>query len=176
MLAAVAVAVVLRVAGSDDPAAGADDDRPLPEQLAARMVTILEQASPDEHADHGHHFDEEASGIVCAAETYGYEPADATTVAQVEVVYGLHMCAEYGPGLVWPGAIRASGPLAVELSAEPATVLLPEQALAGEEGVSHADRVRAILPEQYHAQALAADGFDPDVAEVLRQRFEAASS
>lgn len=183
VLAAVVVALLLRgMGGSESPAAAEDerelpeqDERGLPEQLADRVVQVLEQATPQEHADHGHHFDEEAQGIVCAADTFGFEPADATSLDQVEVVYAQHMCAEYGPGLSWPGAVRASGPLAMELTTDPATVRLPEQALPGEEGVTHADRVRAIIPEEYHEEVLAADGFDPDVAETLRGRFEAAN-
>jgi hypothetical protein len=96
-------------------------------------------------------------------------------VDDVEVVYAHHMCAEVGTGFGWPDAVRAAGPLAVELT-DPATVLLPEQALAGEEGVNHADRIRAIIPEQYHEAALAPEGFaDPAVADRLRERFEAAA-
>ncbi|QSB16420.1 hypothetical protein JQS43_09130 [Natronosporangium hydrolyticum] len=179
VVAAVVVAVGLRLVGpaEDQPAApvAGGDDRPLPEQLADEVVTLLEGASLAEHAAHGHHFDEDAHGIVCAADTLGFEPTTASTVDEVETIYAHHMCAEYGPGLYWPDALRASGPLVVELDTAPASIMLPEQALVGEEGVTHADRVRSILPEEYHEQVIAADGFDPDVAEVLRDRFESIS-
>jgi hypothetical protein len=183
LAAVVAGALVLRLGGGDpDP----DEPATLPEQLAARVVETLEASSTSEHAAHGHHFGEacEPNGqlcdaaavrIVCAAEAFGFEPAEATTVDEVEVVYAHHMCAEVGTGFGWPDAIRAAGPLAVELT-DPVTVLLPEQALAGEEGVAHADRIRAIIPERYHEAALAPEGFaDPGVAERLRERFEAAA-
>ena len=174
LAAVVAAAVLLRVAGGGgDTEAG--EPASLPEQLTARVVATLEESSSSEHAEHGHHFDEEAVRIVCAAETFGFEPAEATTVDDVEMVYAHHMCAEVGTGFGWPDAVRAAGPLAVELT-DPVTVLLPEQALAGQEGVNHADRIRAIIPEQYHEAALAPEGFAaPAVAERLRERFEAAT-
>jgi hypothetical protein len=177
LVAVAAVAVVLRVAdGGGDAGAGPPaEPASLPDQLAARVVEILEASSTSEHAEHGHHFDAAAVGIVCAAETFGFEPPAAATVDEVDVVYAHHMCAEIGTGFPWPDAIRAAGPLAVELT-DPVTVLLPEQALPGVEGVDHADRIRSIIPEQYHAAALAPDGFaDPAVAAQLRQRFEGAS-
>jgi hypothetical protein len=171
--ATVATVLILRGGSGDgeaDPLAGA----PLPERLAAEVVVTLEQASQAEHADHGHHFEEEAHGVVCAARTFGFDPPDATTAQEVRVVYAHHMCAEIGPGLGWPQAVRAAGPLAAELT-EPMTVRLPETALPGVEGVSYADRVREIIPERLHEPALAPDGFaDPEVAEQLRQRFESA--
>jgi hypothetical protein len=184
LVVAVAVAVAIGLRGwtgeagpavGGDPAAAVDRDLPLPEQLADWVVAYLEDASLDEHAAHGHHFDEESHGVVCAADTLGFAPADAATLEEVEVIYAHHMCAEYGPGLVWPEALRASGPLALHLTVDPPNVLLPEQVLRGQDGVTHADRVREILPEEYHEQVLAAEGFDPAVAEELRERFEAVS-
>jgi hypothetical protein len=183
VLVAAAVAVLLQLDGDPDgaapaagePAAAGAGEQGLPEQLAARVVEILEEASLAEHADHGHHFDEAASGIVCAAEAFGFDPPEATSVDQVRTVYAHHMCAEVGPDLVWPDAIRAAGPLAVQLT-DPPAVLLPEALPAGE-GALYADRIRALIPERYHAEALASEGFaDSAVAEQLRTRFEAAQS
>jgi hypothetical protein len=103
------------------------------------------------------------------------DPPDATTVEQVRVVYAHHMCAEVGPGLTWPQAVRAAGPLAAEFTG-PVTVLLPERALPDVVGASYADRIREIIPERYHETALAPGGFaDPAVADRLRQRFEDAT-
>jgi hypothetical protein len=165
----VAGAVLLRLtAGSAPPTAG--DAAPLPEQLADRVVSILEQATPQEHTDHGHHLAGATNGLVCVADAFGYEPASATSIEQVEVVYAHHMCAEVGPGMAWPQAVRAYGPLAVQLT-DPVTVVLPEQALRDQPAATHADRIRAIVPEQYHEQALVTR-FNDEVAEALRQRFE----
>jgi hypothetical protein len=167
VLVAVAVAVTLRVASS----ASSPDEPTLSEQLANRAVEILEESSLSEHEEHGHHFGDEASGILCAASAFGFEPLDATTVDEVRIVYAHHMCAEVGPGLGWPDAIRAGGPLVVELT-EPPTVRTPEL-IPAEEGMDYADRIRALIPEQYHEQALASDSFvDPAVAEALRERYE----
>lgn len=160
--------VVVLVTGSSDA-----DPRGLREQLASRVVYALEQSSHSEHAEHGHNFDEHASGILCAADAFGFYPSDATTVDEVRVVYADHMCAETGPGRRWPEAVRAAGPLAVEFADE-ITVHLPERALPDDKRATHAERIRALFPKWYHDEALASDGLaDPEVAEQLRERFEA---
>jgi len=166
--AAIATVALIQLTRDSEP-----EESSLSRQLSAQVVQILEQATLAEHAEHGHHFDEEAAGVVCAASTFGFEPPDATTVAEVHTVYAHHMCAEVGPGLSWPEAIRASGPLLVELT-DPVTVRLPESVPAGQGATSYADKIRALIPERLHEQALAHDGFvDPEVAGELRQRFEA---
>jgi hypothetical protein len=170
VLIAVAVAVLLRVASS---ASSPEPEEPLAEQLAGRVVEILEESSADEHAEHGHHFEEEATRILCAASAFGFEPPEATTIDQVRTVYAHHMCAVVGPAFGWPDGIRSGGPLVVELT-EPATVRTPEQ-IPAEEGMQYADRIRALIPERYHEQALVSDSFvDPAVADALRERYEEA--
>ena len=170
VLVAVAVAVLLRVASSaSEPAEPA-----LAEQLSGRVVEILEESTPDEHAEHGHHFDEEATRILCAASAFGFDPPEATTVDEVQVVYAHHMCAVVGPAFDWPDGVRSGGPLAIDLG-EPAAVRTPELVPA-EEGMDYAGRIRALIPERYHEQALGFDSFvDPAVADALRERYEDAS-
>jgi len=178
----VAVALVaaagLRAAGGFD---GDGRDR-LPDQLAARVVEVLEQPvggagaePPTEPVGQGHPLADDGPGqLVCTARTFGFDPPDAATAEQVRVVYAHHMCAAVEPGLSWPGAIRAAGPVAVNL-ADPPTVLRPEQALPGRPDATHTDRVRALIPARYHDLALAPAGLaDPAVADELRRRFEAA--
>lgn len=184
----VVAVLALRATGAFDGLVAAGQPA-LPEQLAARVVVVLERAGPPgggsaeptaadparlDPARQGHPLDTDPVRLVCAAKTFGFDPPEATTVDQVRVVYAHHMCAAVAPGLTWPGAIRVAGPLAVTLT-EPATVRLPEQALPGVPDATQLDRVRSIIPERYHRQALAPDGLvDPDVAELLRTRFEAA--
>lgn len=169
-LVAVAAAVLLRVASNaSEPA-----EQSLPEQLGNRVEEILQESSAAEHAEHGHHFDEEATGVLCEASAFGFEPPDATTVEQVRVVYAQHMCAVVGSAFGWPDGIRSGGPLAVELT-EPPTVRTPE-VVEVEEGADYAARIRTLIPEQYHEQALGFDGFvDPAVADALRERYEDAT-
>jgi hypothetical protein len=169
VVVAVAVALVVRFA----TAGGSPEPPSLSEQLSARVVEALEQASAAEHAAHGHHIDEQASGILCAASPFGYEPADATTADEVRTVYAHHMCAVVGPGFGWPDGIRSGGPIAADLG-ETVTLRTPEQVPAGED-LDYAGRIRALIPEQYQAAALAHPGFvDPAVAEALQRRYEEA--
>ncbi len=139
----------------------------LEQQLAHRVVTILEEASVEEHAAHGHHFHDDDGKILCAAETFGYEPADAQTVDQVRVIYAHHMCAV--TNFPWPYSVRAAGPLAVTMGSPP-QVTLPA------EGDDHLAEVHKIIPEEYHDVLLPTGGFhDEGVTKELRQRLEAAS-
>ena len=169
MLVAVAVAVLIRVVSSaSEPA-----EPTLTEQLGNRVEEILQESSAEEHAAHGHHFDDEATGVLCEASAFGFEPPEATSIEQVRVVYAQHMCAVVGPAFGWPDGIRSGGPLAVELT-EPPVVRTPEQIAGGEE-LDYAGRIRALIPERYHEQVLSFEGFvDPAVAEALRERYPGA--
>jgi hypothetical protein len=181
VVVAVGVAVLLRVAsGASSPA-----EPTLSEQLSSRVVEILEESSSAEHEQHGHHFGEacepneepceqEATGVLCAASAFGFDPPDAATLDQVRVVYAHHMCAVVGPAFGWPDAVRSGGPLTVELT-EPPTVRTPELVPA-QEGMDYAGRIRALIPERYHEQALIPESFvDPAVADALRERYQDAS-
>lgn len=139
----------------------------LEQQLASRVVTLLEEASMEDHAAHGHHFHDEDERILCAVEPLGYEPESAQTIDQVRVVYAHHMCAV--TTFPWPYSVRASGPIVVEFT-NPPQVTLPA------EGTDYAEEVRKILPEEYQDVALLTGGFlDESVTEEFRERLEAAS-
>ena len=170
VLVAVAVAVLLRVvSNASEPA-----EPTLSEQLGTRVAEILQESSPAEHEEHGHHIDDVATGVLCEASAFGFEPPEATTVEQVQVVYAHHMCAVVGPAFGWPDGVRSAGPLAVDLT-EPPAVRTPELVPA-EEGMDYAGRIRALIPEAYHEQVLGFDGFvDPAVADALRERYEDAT-
>lgn len=169
-LVAIAAAVLLRVASNaSEPAEPA-----LAERLGDRVMEILEDASLAEHEAHGHHFEEAATRVLCEASAFGFEPPEATTVEQVRVVYAHHMCAVVGPAFGWPDGIRSAGPIAVELT-EPPAVRTPELVQA-QAGADYPARIRALIPERYHEQALGFDRFvDPAVAEALRERYEDAA-
>ncbi|OLF16205.1 hypothetical protein BU204_17680 [Actinophytocola xanthii] len=159
-------------------------DRPdLDEQLARRVVAALERADPDAdgqaaHPGHGQagsshrRTDIDGHELVCAAETFGHEPPEATSIDEVTVVYAHRMCAAVGPGLVWPGSIRESGPVKLRLGV-PDTLVLPEKALPEDADAEYADRIRAVVPRHYHRDALAYGDFvDPEVAEELQDQLD----
>lgn len=174
VVAAGVTAVVLRVT-----LGGADDARAerggLVGELDVRVVQLLEGATVEEHADHGHHIeDPDAIGLICEVETFGFAPAEAETVEQVEEAYVQHVCAEYGPGpgQTWPRAITASGPMLVTLG-DPFEARLPDAYLGEPGGDTHQDRIRMLIPEEYHEEALVNDGYGvAELGDVLRERFE----
>lgn len=162
VLAAVAVAVLLRGFGSGSSA----KPPTLPNQLADRVVAILEQSTPAQHHDHGH--GEVGQGtVVCAAKTLGFDPPGATTVAEVRTFYGYHLCGVAEPGRPWDYSVKLSGPLSVQLT-EPPVVRVAEG------GTGYPERVREIIPTPYQEEALQALLDDDDMRE-LRSRFDDAA-
>jgi hypothetical protein len=156
----------------------------LDEQLNRRAVAALEQAPPTEtspptpHAAHGRpanpdrRVDTDGHELRCVAKVFGHDPPGASSIDEVSVSYAHRMCAAIGPGLAWPASIRETGPVAVRLGT-PDTLILPEKALPEVPDANYTDRIRAVIPERHHQQALAfADFVDPDVAEELRDRVE----
>ncbi|MFI6484802.1 hypothetical protein ACIBH1_43265 [Nonomuraea sp. NPDC050663] len=139
----------------------------LRQALSLRITQLLERASPSEHHQHGHRFGEGSMLVVCAVEPFGVEPADAADVSQVRWVYAHHLCAVDEFGVRWAEAIRASGPLAVELATS--RVVVPES------GAGYPDRVRDLIPARYHEAAL--DTFtDLEVIDEAQRRFDVSRS
>jgi hypothetical protein len=64
------------------------------------VAPTLEQADPGQH-HHAGHGAPQATGVICGVRVYGYEPAEATALADVRTVYGFHLCgiAEDAAGL-----------------------------------------------------------------------------
>ncbi|TMR98731.1 hypothetical protein [Nonomuraea basaltis] len=129
-------------------------------ELAAQVTLVLEQASPGEHQHHGHDFE---SRVVCAVEPFGTEPADASSLVEVEWVYARHMCAITGESSEWSVSVRASGPIAVRLG-------IPPQVKVPEPGLGYPERVRQLIPARYHEQAFA-EFEDDEAIDAARQRF-----
>jgi hypothetical protein len=153
----------------------------LDEVMSRRVEAALEQpgpAAPSAHPEHGQsanpsrRVDTDGHELRCVAKVFGHDPPGATAVDDVTVIYAHRMCAAIGAGLVWPGSIRETGPVAVRLGV-PDTLVLPEKALPAAADANYADRIRAVIPERYHEDALAfADFVDPDVAAELQDRVE----
>lgn len=117
----------------------------LDDALAARVAAILTESSPAEHHAHGHDVAAEDT-VMCTAETMGTEPAAATRIEDVRVVYAYFMCAAGEPGQPWDFAARISGPVVVELG-EPPVVRIAQA------GLGYRDRVTAMLPDRYEEWA-----------------------
>ncbi|MDI1462371.1 hypothetical protein QEZ54_15480 [Catellatospora sp. KI3] len=131
--------------------------------LAARVTQVLELSTPAEHHDHGHEVKAD-DRVICTAETMGYEPVDARTVAEVRRVYAYYLCAAGSPGQPWDFASRISGPVAVDLT-EPPVVRIAQA------GQGYPDRVRALLPDRYEARAF--NGFvNHDLPKRVLERYE----
>jgi hypothetical protein len=136
------------------------------DQLAWRVVTELEKATPQQHTDHGHDLGGGPGGLVCVAEVYGVEPAAARTVGEVTRAYGYHACAVTGSGYPFDVAPKLVGPIVVD--ATPFAV----HAITG--GADFQDRVRAELPVEYQERAFT--GFSrAQTVEALRLRYQARS-
>ena len=153
------------------PSAGRPDD--LRRQLATRMVAVLEQLPADQHHDHGTHDDPSAGAearVVCAVRVFGYEPADATTVAAIRTGYGYHLCGVAERGRPWDWAVKLVGPLVMRLSTDPPTVEVAE-ATATE---TFPERVRELFPERYRQDALD-ESLGADRMRDLRERYDDAA-
>jgi hypothetical protein len=135
----------------------------LPDQLADEVARILEQIPPAEHHNHGHQVTEQDT-VLCVAEVFGAEPADAASLSEVTDVYAYYMCAAGTPGTPYERSQRISGPVAV-------TLTNPPTARIAQAGAGYQDRVRAIIPERHLDRAF---GVFVDSARPisLRARYE----
>lgn len=167
VLVAAAVAVLLRVGTG-----GASRPPTVQNQLADRIAVVLEQSTPNDHHQHGHHSIGDTNAVkgptLCAVRTLGFEPAEAKTVAEVRTVYAYHLCAIVEKGRAWDFAQKLSGPMAVQLT-EPMKIEVVEP------GMGFQDRVRSLIPAPYQEEALK-ELLDEDQMRDLRQRFEDAFS
>ncbi|BCB83492.1 hypothetical protein [Phytohabitans suffuscus] len=166
VLAVAVLAVLLRVVGTGGPF------RPptLQNQLADRIAVVLEQSTPNDHHQHGHHSIGDVNAAkgqtLCAVRTLGFEPAEAETVAEVRTVYAYHLCAFVEPGRAWDFAQKLSGPMKAQLT-EPMKIEVVEP------GLGFPDRVRALIPAPYQEEALK-ELLDDDQMRDLRGRFDEA--
>jgi hypothetical protein len=113
-------------------------------QLSDKARTVLEQTSPTEQ--HLHELSGQPGKVICAAESFGTEPAGATRVEEVRVIYALYLCAVAVRGMPWDYATRSSGPVAITLT-DPPTIQIPVS------GEGYPERVRALIPDNLEGRA-----------------------
>lgn len=170
LLAVSAGAVVLLVnpAGSE-PAS-------LQGQIMTRMRTTLEQADSEQHSHAGHNLQQVAAGqgakpaVVCGVRVYGYEPAEAAALADVQTVYGFHFCGVAEQKRPWDVAVKLAGPLIMDMSTEPPGI----QVVEATADVMFVDRLREMFPDKYAELALKEALADSEMAD-LRRRYDAAA-
>jgi hypothetical protein len=162
VLGIAALAFILYRAWAGDSADMSPDK--LRSSLAAQVSSTLEQATPDEHAKHGHGEVSGGTKVLCAVDVLGFEPADATRPNQVRKVYANHQCAVSDNGRPWEYAVKTSGPLVATLGQPPVvTVVL--------QGEGFDERVRGAIPAPYQEKALRS-AMDERLVAGLKARFD----
>jgi hypothetical protein len=163
-------AVLVNSAGSEPEPAD------LQGQIMTRLRTALEQADPGQHNHAGHNAQQLATGdeakpaVICGIRIYGYEPAGATTLADVQTVYGFHLCGVAERKRPWDVAVKLAGPVIVNLSTEPAGI----QVVEATADVMFVDRLREMFPAKYAQLAMKEALADAEMAD-LRRRYDAAA-
>ncbi|MBO0871172.1 MAG: hypothetical protein J2P15_21680 [Micromonosporaceae bacterium] len=168
-LVVAALGVALRDTGGTSAASpGTAVPAGLAAQLGQRVAAILEVTTPSEPVE-GHAAGHVAGQgrVMCIADPFGIQPANATTVGQVRWVYAQQLCAVGEPGTPWEYAEKYAGPVAVSLT-DPPVVL----ATHPDPSRDYQTQVRQLIPSQYLAQALGSFAH-PELVAQLRDRFRA---
>ncbi|WP_341720701.1 hypothetical protein QQG74_13930 [Micromonospora sp. FIMYZ51] len=144
-------------------------------QLVSRMRSTLEQADPGQHNHAGHGIqqvgtEEEKPPVICGVHVYGYEPAEVTELADVQTVYGFHLCGVAEQKRPWDVAVKLAGPVIVDMSTEPPGI----QVVEATEDVMFIDRLRQMFPEKY-ADLAAQEALGASEMADLRRRYDAAA-
>ncbi|RAO32893.1 hypothetical protein ONO86_05198 [Micromonospora noduli] len=146
----------------------------LQSQIIARMRTTLEQADPGQHNHTGHGAQQAAStakpAVICGVRVYGYEPTEATALADVRTVYGFHLCGVAEQKRPWDVAVKLAGPVIMDMSTEPPGIQVVEATAE----VMFTDRVRQMLPPKYAELALKEALTESEMADQ-RRRYDAAA-
>lgn len=143
------------------------------EQLDVRLLTLFEEIKPEQHHGHGelvNQVNEESSKVVCGVRTFGFEPKDATRLADVDRAFAFHLCGVAEPNKPWDWAVKLVGPVIVGMTTEPPTV---EVAQATDE-INFPDRVRQMFPPEYQEIAIKEFISKEQMAE-LRRRYDDAA-
>ncbi|RLP94002.1 hypothetical protein [Micromonospora sp. CV4] len=171
ILLAVSVGTVVIVDRAGPEAEPAD----LQGQIMTRMRTTLEQADPGEHNHAGHSAqqvatEEEKPAVICGVRVYGYEPAEVTALADVQTVYGFHLCGVAEQKRPWDVAVKLAGPVIMDMSTEPPGI----QVVEATADVMFVDRLRQMFPQKYAELAIKEALTDSEMAEQ-RRRYDAAA-
>ena len=145
-------------------------------QIMTRMRTTLEQADPEQHNHAGHNLQQVANGeqvkpaVICGVHVYGYEPSEATALADVETVYGFHLCGVAEQKRTWDWAVKLAGPVIMDLSTDPPGI----QVVEATEDVMFIDRLKQMFPPKY-AEPAQKEALAPAEMAELRRRYDAAA-
>lgn len=170
ILLAVSAGAVVLVRRSGTESQPAD----LQAQITARMRTTLEQADPGQHNHAGHGAQQAAAGVkppvICGVRVYGYEPTEATTLADVRTVYGFHLCGVAEQKRPWDVAVKLAGPLIMDMSRNPPGI----QVVEATADVMFVDRLKQMFPDKYEELALKEALTQSEMADQ-RRRYDAAA-
>ncbi|PWR07308.1 hypothetical protein DKT68_19820 [Micromonospora acroterricola] len=170
ILLAVSAGTVVLVNQAGPEAEPAD----LQAQIMTRMRTTLEQADPGQHNHAGHSVQqvatEEKPAVICGVRVYGYEPAEVTALADVQTVYGFHLCGVAEQKRPWDVAVKLAGPVIMDMSTEPPGI----QVVEATADVMFVDRLREMFPAKYAELALKEALADSEMADQ-RRRYDAAA-
>ncbi|MGC4879728.1 hypothetical protein ACLQ26_26110 [Micromonospora sp. DT43] len=170
ILLAVSAGTVVLVNRADQETKPAD----LQAQIVARMRTTLEQADPGQHNHAGHSAQPGATAekppVICGIRVYGYEPADATALADVQKVYGFHLCGVAEQKRPWDVAVKLAGPLIMDMSTNPPGI----QVVEATADVRFVDRLREMFPAKY-ATLAQEEALTPAEMADQRRRYDAAA-
>ncbi|MEV4656539.1 hypothetical protein [Micromonospora sp. NPDC049301] len=170
ILLAVLAGTVVLVNRAEPEAEPAD----LQAQIVARMRTTLEQADPGQHNHAGHSAQQgdtaEKPPVICGVRVYGYEPAEATALADVQKVYGFHLCGVAEQKRPWDVAVKLAGPVIMDMSTHPPGI----QVVEATADVMFVDRLREMFPAKYATLAQKEALTAAEMADQ-RRRYDAAA-
>jgi hypothetical protein len=172
ILLAVSAGAAVLVSSGDSEAEPAD----LQTQIMTKMRATLEQADPGEHNHAGHNVQQVATeegakpAVICGVHVYGYEPAEVTALADVQSVYGFHLCGVAEQKRPWDVAVKLAGPVIMNLATEPPGI----QVVEATADVKFVDRLQQMFPDKYAQVALKEALADSEMAD-LRRRSDAAA-
>ena len=144
-------------------------------QIMDRMRTTLEQTNPDQHNHAGHGAQQATAkgakpAVICGVRLYGFEPAEATALADVRKVYGFHLCGVAQQGYSWDVAVKLAGPVTLDMSSQPPGI----QVVEATETVKFVDRLKQMWPARYADLALKEALTESEMAD-LRRRYDDAA-
>jgi hypothetical protein len=116
-------------------------------------ASVIEQASPAAHHDHGHEV-AEGDRVFCGVDVFG---------VRGETVYGYYFCAMGHAGVPYLESSRVDGPVVVTLGATPSAEIAPP-------GAGYAAKVRAMMPDEYEWRCFGGLP-DPSVASEVQRRY-----
>ena len=144
-------------------------------QIVTQMRTTLEQSKPEQHNHAGHAVQPEASAegpvpVICGVHMYGFEPAEATALADVRKVYGFHLCGVAEQNRPWDVAVKLAGPLIMDMSTQPPSFQVVEATAE----VKYIDRMKEMFPAKY-AELAQREALPEAEMKDLRKRYDAAA-